>query len=68
MDIHSSGLDSNLNHGMLSIRKFGNFRISYLTIHDRSSIMVSMNKLTTDKRVSVVKHLVDGCSITGRCE
>src|SRR5215472_6042128 len=27
--------------------------------------MVSMNKLTTDKRVAVVKHLVDGCSIRG---
>ena len=25
--------------------------------------MVSMNKLTTDKRVEVVKHLIEGCSI-----
>src|SRR5579871_5325835 len=27
--------------------------------------MVIMNKLTIDKRVSVVKHLVDGCSVNG---
>ena len=30
---------------------------------DRSSIMVSMNKLTTEKRCAVVRALVEGCSI-----
>ena len=30
---------------------------------ERSSIMVSMNKLSTAKRVAVVKALVEGCSI-----
>src|SRR5436190_335376 len=30
---------------------------------DRSSIMVRMNKLTTEKRCAVVRALVEGCSI-----
>src|SRR3990172_2381962 len=34
-----------------------------LTIRDHSSIMVSMNKLTTGKQVAVVRCLVEGCSI-----
>ena len=32
-------------------------------MHYRSSIIVSMNRLTTAKRVAVVKALVEGCSI-----
>src|SRR5262245_5601960 len=34
-----------------------------LIIPDRSSIMVSMNKLATDKRCAIVRALVEGCSI-----
>src|SRR5689334_19922717 len=34
-----------------------------LRLHTRSSIMVSMKKLTTDDRVRVIKALVEGCSI-----
>src|SRR5216683_2934101 len=34
-----------------------------LTMPIRSSIMVRMNKLSTAKRVAVVKALVEGCSI-----
>src|SRR4051812_5837534 len=34
-----------------------------LTIHDCSSIMVSMNKLPTAKRCQVISALVEGCSI-----
>jgi len=32
-------------------------------MHDRSCIIVSMNKLTTEKRIAVVRALVEGCSI-----
>lgn len=38
------------------------FRFS-LTYHDRSSIMVNMNKLSTEKRAAVVAALVEGNSI-----
>jgi IS1 family transposase len=34
-----------------------------LTFLDRSSIIVIMNKLTTEKRCAVVRALVEGCSI-----
>jgi len=39
------------------------FMRRHLTLLDRSSIMVSMNRLTTEKRVAVISALVEGCSI-----
>jgi len=44
---------------------FSSFRQWHLTSMPTSSIMVSMNKLTTDKRVAVVKALCEGVSIRG---
>src|SRR6266851_3710559 len=34
-----------------------------LTVHVRSSIMVTMNKLSTAKRSAIVRALCEGCSI-----
>jgi IS1 family transposase len=48
---------------ILSIPVFRKTGKVHLTIHDRSSIMVSMNKLGTADRVRVVAALVEGCSI-----
>ncbi len=48
---------------MLAIHEFTEFVNYYFTIHDRSSKMVIMNKLTTEKRCAVVRALVEGCSI-----
>lgn len=39
------------------------WRIFLLTYLDRSSIRVSMNQLTNEKRVRVIATLVEGCSI-----
>src|SRR3954465_13934577 len=39
------------------------FTLLPLTFPDRSSIMVSMNKLSTADRVRVLAALVEGCSI-----
>lgn len=48
---------------MLSIHKFSEFENFLLTVLYRSSIMVSMNQLTREKRVSVIAPLVEGNSI-----
>lgn len=38
-----------------------------LTVLDRSSIMMSMKTLSTEKRIAVVAALVEGCSIRSVC-
>ena len=48
---------------MMSIPKFSEFENFLLTMHDRSSIKVSMNQLTNEKRVRVIAALVEGNSI-----
>jgi hypothetical protein len=43
--------------------KFFNFSNFLLALLDRSSIMVSMNRLTTEKRIQVLRTVVGGNSI-----
>src|SRR5947209_5778228 len=52
-----SGRGDMVNYGITELRNFG------LTIHVRSSIMVSMNKLPLERRAQVIAALVEGNSI-----
>lgn len=39
----------------------------YLTLHNRSSIMIGMNRLSADKRAQIIRCLVEGNSVRATC-